>query len=325
MDVRHITSQGVIRCTPDEIEALLDGPGLTWIDVPYWDADTAHVLERWLGLEPSTVRECAANSPVPRLQVHDGHAVVTLHAPVRGEGGHVHHIEIDQVVGPNWLLTVHGPMDPAVDLDAAYVETRAITRRLQSGKLRPGAAHELSAALADVLVGRMRDHLTALTEEVWLLERQVTAGYLGDPEQFLEELFGVRHGLLDLRITAVLTREVYELMAQGAVLGPAATASLVDLEDQFRRVAAMADGERGYLQGVIEFYQTRTDTKMTIAAERLAVIAAVTLPVTALSSILGMNVIVNDATAVGPLVGILAVMLVMSGILLEWTRRKGWW
>jgi magnesium transporter len=41
---------------------------------------------------------------------------------------------------------------------------------------------------------------------------------------------------------------------------------------------------------------------MTIAAERLAVIAAVTLPITALSSILGMNVIVADHVLVGPLV-----------------------
>ena len=61
----------------------------------------------------------------------------------------------------------------------------------------------------------------------------------------------------------------------------------------------MADGQREYLQGVIEFYRTRTGTKMAIAAERLAVIAAVTLPVTALSSIMGMNVIVNDHDAGG--------------------------
>ena len=33
---------------------------------------------------------------------------------------------------------------------------------------------------------------------------------------------------------------------------------------------------------------------MTIAAERFAVIAAITLPVTATSSVVGMNVIVND-------------------------------
>ena len=68
----------------------------------------------------------------------------------------------------------------------------------------------------------------------------------------------------------------------------------------------MAHGQREYLQGVIEFYQTRTNTKMTIAAERLAVIAAVTLPITALSSILGMNVIVHDETALGQLVVLLA-------------------
>jgi len=87
----------------------------------------------------------------------------------------------------------------------------------------------------------------------------------------------------------------------------------------------MADSQREYLQGVIEFYQTRTGTKMTIAAERLAVIAAVTLPITALSSIVGMNVIVNDETRPGVLAVLLGIMLIMSGILLTWTHRKGWW
>jgi Mg2+ and Co2+ transporter CorA len=64
---------------------------------------------------------------------------------------------------------------------------------------------------------------------------------------------------------------------------------------------------------------------MTIAAERFAVIAAVTLPVTALSSIVGMNVIVNDSTRVTALVILLAVMATMSGLLLVWARRQGWW
>ena len=35
---------------------------------------------------------------------------------------------------------------------------------------------------------------------------------------------------------------------------------------------------------------------MTLSAERLAVIAAITLPITSLSSVMGMNVIVNDST-----------------------------
>ena len=135
----------------------------------------------------------------------------------------------------------------------------------------------------------------------------------------------MRHGLLAVGTIAATSREVYGRMARLAVFGAVGAAQLDDLEDQFRRVAAMADSQREYLQGVIEFYQTRTNTKMTIAAERLAVIAAVTLPITALSSIVGMNVIVNDTTMVGPLIALLTLMLIMSGILLTWTHRKGWW
>jgi len=95
--------------------------------------------------------------------------------------------------------------------------------------------------------------------------------------------------------------------------------------DQLTRIRGLADGEREYLQGVIEFYRARAETKMTIAAERLAVIAVVTLPITALSSIYGMNIIVNDRTHLPALIGVLAVMAVMSAMLLTWAKRRGWW
>jgi magnesium transporter len=67
------------------------------------------------------------------------------------------------------------------------------------------------------------------------------------------------------------------------------------------------------------------NTKMTIAMERLAVLAAVTLPITALASVYGMNVIVNERTEWVQLIVALAAMLVISGVLLRWTKRQGWW
>jgi len=106
---------------------------------------------------------------------------------------------------------------------------------------------------------------------------------------------------------------------------PEAQPLVADLGDQFERVRGMADGEKEFLHGVIEFYQTQTETKMTIAAERLAVIAAVTLPITALSSIYGMNVIVNNSTHYVHLAVVLAVMAAMSAALLRWTKQQGWW
>ena len=87
----------------------------------------------------------------------------------------------------------------------------------------------------------------------------------------------------------------------------------------------MADGETAFLQAVIEFHESRTNTKMTIAAERLAVIAAVTLPITALSGIYGMNVIVNEKTHYVQLAVVLLIMAAMSAVLLRWARQQGWW
>jgi magnesium transporter len=325
MDVLRLSGEGVERRGPDDLDLLLKGEGVVWVDVPAWDDDAAAVLTERFEIHERAAADCARRNPVPKVHVYPGHVFFVLHAPERGARGHVHYVELDQFVGPDWLITVHGPVNPAVNSEVALVETRAVARRLESGRLHPASAADLSFALVTALTGRMRDLLFTLTEEVWQLERQVTGGQGGDPEQFLEELFTTRHGLLAVRNMATLSHEVFGRMTTLGVWAGPGRARLLDLEDQFRRISAMAQGQHDYLQGVIEFYQARTNTKMTIAAERLAVIAAVTLPVTALSSIVGMNVIVNDSTHIGQLVVLLSIMCAMSATLLFWARRKGWW
>ena len=88
---------------------------------------------------------------------------------------------------------------------------------------------------------------------------------------------------------------------------------------------SIADGESHFLFGVIELYQTKVNTKMTVAMERLAVIAAVTLPITAIASIWGMNMIVSVHRDLLEFAIVILVMLLMSVRLLRWARRQGWW
>jgi magnesium transporter len=100
---------------------------------------------------------------------------------------------------------------------------------------------------------------------------------------------------------------------------------LKDVLDQYESVARISAAQMRFQQGVTKFYRACTDTKMTIAAERLAVIAAITLAITSLSSVLGMNVIVNDSTRLIPLIILCLIMLAISLVLLRWTRKLGWW
>ena len=327
VDVRVVTTEGVRRHgVADLPELLARDDGMVWVDVQSCDAEGSRVLSEVFGFHPRAVRDCEQRNAVPKVHVYPDHVFVVLHAPEPGASGHVHYVELDQFVGPNYFITVHGPLNPAVAPDAAAVETGALARRLESGRLHADSPVELSFAVVTALTTRMRDYLATLTQQVWTLEQQVTAGTLGESEQFLDDMFRVRHGLLALRTMATLSREVYGRMVTLEVFGSGRGHSLlVDLVDQFQRIATMAEGQKDYLQGVIEFYQTRTNTKMTIAAERLAVIAAVTLPITALSSVMGMNVIVNSSTHYAALAVLLVIMAVMSSALLVWAKRKGWW
>ena len=326
MHVRFVTPAGVELCDAAELPALLARTdGLVWVDVPVWDEQADQTLRTIFGFHPLAIRDSANRNQVPKIHRYDDHLFLVLHAPQPGAGGHVHYVELDQFIGDRYLVTVHGPLNPAVDPAAAMVEVDIVLARLASGKLKPDKAFELSYALLTALTGRLRTYTAHLTKDVWKLEQQVTGGHLGDPEAFLDEMFRVRHGLLTVGTMGALSREVYGRMVTIEAFGAGKGQDLLlDAVDQFQHLTVMAGGQKDYLQGTIEFYQARANTKMTIAAERLAVIAAVTLPITALSSIFGMNVIVNERTHWGWVALILLVMLAISGALLVWAKRKGW-
>ena len=327
MDVRLVSDDGVAQRPVEELEALLGREdGLVWVDIPSCDEPATRALTETFGFHPLAVRDCLERNHVPKMHPYADHLLVVLHASERGAGGHVHLLELDQFIGPNYLVTVHGPLNPAAPPEAALRETGAVLKRIEAGRLRPRSSFELSYAIVSGLTRHQEAFVAALAREVGLLEQQAMGADIDDPEQFLEQLFRARHQLLTVRTMAAQSREVYGRLATLTRLLPAEARPLVvDVADQFSRVRSVADGEKEFLQGVIEFYQTRTETKMTIAAERLAVIAAVTLPITALSSIYGMNVIVNSRTHLVHLAIVLAVMAAMSAALLRWTKRQGWW
>jgi len=325
--VLAITGDGVETHQVADVEALLLREDvLIWVDIPECSDEAVTLLTDVFGCHPLAVRDCMERNRVPRVRIYPHQQLLILHGPERGPSGHIHYIELDQIIGDKYVVTVHGPINPAVDPEVALRETDAVHRRLAGGRLKPATPVQLSYAIISTLIHHLERFIEELTSDVWHLEQRVTGGHMGNPEEFLEELFQARHGLLTVRTMGALGAEVYgRIAALGDRVRPADLPLITDVADQLTRIRSLADGEREYLQGVIEFYRARAETKMTIAAERLAVIAVVTLPITALSSIYGMNIIVNDRTHLPALIVVLLVMAVMSTMLLTWAKRRGWW
>jgi len=326
MEVRFLDGRGAHHRQPDDVVELFGHTdGFFWIDVPEWDTD-AEALLTGLGCHAMVIEGCRQRNYVPTVHGYEDHVFVTTQSPFLGFAGHVHLLELDQIIGHHFLVTVHGPINPDVEQAHAQVETDGVLARIEAGRFRPATPVELSYAITSAVARRQSGLVRDVALKLPGLEQQVMSSQLRDPEALLESLFLIRHELITARTMAAQCHEIWVRMAgiHRMADDPDATRAL-DLADQFDRVRSLADGESHFLFGVIELYQTKVHTKMTVAMERLAVIAAVTLPITAIASVYGMNVIVNQQTHWVQLVIVLCVMIAISLMLLRWARRQGWW
>jgi Mg2+ and Co2+ transporter CorA len=138
---------------------------------------------------------------------------------------------------------------------------------------------------------------------------------------------------------ATHSAETYSGMARRARSVPEADKPLISqLADRFQMVRSMADGQKDFVHGVIEFYQTRTTTHLTLAAESLANltvqqnddmrritawVAIIAVP-TAVTGFFGMNVAYPGFGQRTAFLVSVAIMVVAAIVLFAIFKSKKW-
>ena len=122
MEVRFLDARGAHRREPDDVVELFGhADGFFWIDVPVWDTD-AEALLTGLGCHAMVLEGCRQRNYVPTVHGYEDHVFVTTQSPFLGFAGHVHLLELDQIIGHHYLVTVHGPINP--DVAQAHARSR---------------------------------------------------------------------------------------------------------------------------------------------------------------------------------------------------------
>ena len=138
MDVRFVSEERIEQYPVGELERLLArDDGLVWVDISVCDEEAAQVLAEVFAFHPLAVRACIERNAVPKVRAYRDHIFVILHAPELGTGGHVHYVELDQFIGPRYVVTVHGPVNPAVR-PRPRCATRAVLGRIEADGCTPG-------------------------------------------------------------------------------------------------------------------------------------------------------------------------------------------
>ena len=171
------------------------GDGLLWVDIPEWGDEAEQLLSKVFQFHPLAIADCATRNPVPKVHVYPGPRVRRPAHPRRPaarrsrplpRAGPVHR-------RPGYVVTVHGPLNPAVDPEPRRCSRSRACWPAASSRAasHPASADDLSYAL---VVGR--DPAAARSSSPTSPQRRVAArtpavvtgrrDTSGDPEQFLD-------------------------------------------------------------------------------------------------------------------------------------------
>jgi magnesium transporter len=328
-----LTPEGLEERPVGELRELLArDDGFVWLNIPTFDRPAEQMLTDVFKFHPLAIRDCREPGHVPKVHAYDDHLFIVLHAPVRTEDGQIGHRELNQFLGRTYLVTVHELLRPAESI-GQRLETTSVLDRIKTGRARPATPAELSYAIVTRLsvhmervVSDLASSVAALEQAVSSHERHLLRRSEDSESTVVDEMFELRHALLAIETIADQNRVVYARSSALAdrILPREQHRFIDDVEDQFSQVRRLCRGQKELLQGVLDFARTHSTAKMDRAMSRLALLSAIALPISIISSIYGMNLWVFNQTHFELLALALGLMAVSTLAMVRWTRQEGW-
>ncbi len=262
-----------------DVDRLLDpsGPGdegWFWLDVVDPTPDHAVALARRFGLDRVT-RDDLMERQFPKFEVLDGHRLLVVHA-LASDASAVRTVEVDVLIGDDWLLTVHA--EPVRSIDY-------LLERVQRSGFAADSPLHLAARLTEFVGERYLPILDELDAQVFDLEDDAVEGQAS----VLPDIHALRRDVAVLRRVLAPQRRTLELLARQGGLDERARRDLSDAIDHHVQLVDSLDAAHGMVAGLLDTYRGAKDEQMNEVMKVLTVFSAIFLPPTLIAGIYGMN------------------------------------
>lgn len=298
----------------DALPALLEDPTTrVWVDVAATDHGDVAPIAEMLQLHPLISEDIAERNQRAKVEEVEG----TLHLVMFwiSYRGHVREIEIDMVLGPKMLLTVHDPgWDPF-----------PMPQLHDPGHLLGKGPDFLLYALTDGIVDEYFPVLDALGDEIDALQDAVIRR---PTVETLERLFVLKRELVALRRAMSPAREIFNQLTNRDLdlVAPAHVIYFRDVYDHLIRVTDELDNDRELVAGTLEVYLSTINNNLSVIMKRLTGVTVIIAGVGAIAGIFGMSE-AGVALANGEGGGfwmITAVIVILAAITAVLLRRIDW-
>ena len=317
--IRVRTGDDALRADvePEALHRLIeDASSLIWLDLESPSPDELALVAGLTSWEHLTVEDLTKQGQRAKLEHFDNYVYVVMHAlAYEGDPPRLQTHEIDFVIGANYVATVHYLALPHM------TEARDVANHTES-VLSDGRDY-LVYALTDRLVDSYFPVLDAMHEAVDDLEDHIVT----DPtKELLARIFDMKRDAVVLRKATSPQLEVFSRLSVPGV-GIATDAHAIyfrDVHDHLIRVIESADGYRDLMTGALDAYLSNVSNRMNDVMKRLTVVAALFLPISFLTGLLGMNLRTQPPWEDNLFWAFLAAMAAITGLQWAYFWKKGW-
>lgn len=319
MLARILDGQKIVISTegPDILAAIKAGKNV-WVELERRTAEADELLHA-LEIHTLTIDDIWGTRNQPKIDDFPNYLYVIVHGIGAAKKHRLELVEVDIIIGPNWLVT--HDRDGLVSDDIG-TELDHSSRLLAKGS--PWLAH----AVLDRCVDRYLPIIDQLDTEIDKLESDVI-DKAGTPrgKGVLARILAFKRLLQKLRRTSIHQREILLRLSRGEYeeIPPDALPFYRDVYDHFLRVQDLAEGYRDLVTSSLDAYLSVQSNRMNEVMKTLTLISTVMLPLTFIAGVYGMNFkhMPELSWEIGyPLA--IGMMAVIDGFLFHRFRKAGW-
>jgi magnesium transporter len=316
-DAEHcnvITSHDIQQCLPEQ-----NFSGICWIDTEgLHDIDMIKALAERFSIHPLTVEDILNIEQRPKVEEFEGYLFLTLKIlHWSNERLTLSAQQVSIILGKNFILSFQ-ESDTSI-----FNAIRSKLQNMTNQNLRQHRSDYLVYRLLDSIVDEYFVVLEKLGEQIETVESRILAA---PTQQNSNIIYRLKHQMLLLRKSIWPLREVVShLLYEDTLISKFTHTYLRDLYDHTMQAIDTVETFRDILSGILDMYLSALTIRMNEIMKTLTIITTIFIPITALSSVYGMNLpnIPLMKSSIG--FSVVASMMASSVVfMMMYFRRKKW-
>jgi len=315
--VRWVSADGAAHIAQgDATFAAPEDAVWSWIDVTSPSEQMLADLGTSHGLHALALEDTRHAQLRPKLDAYGDWLFLVWITPRHPQGDGLVTEELDVFVGRSTLITVHEGECPGIEKVSADLEH---------------SMHSGPDWLLHAIIDRLVDDTLPLIDEVGEQLETIEDAMLDDsPRQDdLRDLHTVRRRLVRLHRIVAPERDVLRSLARESdIISEDAYRYFQDVGDHVARAQDAIETYQDVGASVMDVYLSAQSNRMNEIMKQLTVVATIFMPLTLISGIYGMNVLVGmwpPPLAPWSFSAVIAVMALIAVAMAVFFRKRNWW